>query len=257
MTYLFHEATENTESLGVALDMIQQTRRHRNKESSTVYIQSTNKDGSLGNVIVNLCNRGHFGYLYNLLIERAHALTEIENNDTVTERSLKIQEFRTILFTTPLELENFGEFLKSQVKERESLAIRVALMPSEDALTLVNKIYMDKMPGRTEHTQCLIYPNCIHPTATSCIGCPNVIPKNYLLISIDIELRKRISILSMAKKSGVASRERAWIYKILSLLQEATNTYGIEYTRAFVDYEDLLSNVAAALQNQQSLVEHG
>ncbi|UKS29979.1 helix-turn-helix domain-containing protein [Paenibacillus sp. HWE-109] len=256
MTYLFHEATENTESLGVALDMIKQTRRHRKKESSTVYIQSTNKDGSLGNVTVNLCNRGHFGYLYNMLIERAHALTELENKDTVTKRSLKIQEYRT-LFTTPLELENFGEFLKNQVEEKESLAIRVSLLPREAALTLVNNIYMDKMPGHTEHTQCFVYPKCIHPTATSCIGCPNVIPKNYLLISIDIELRKRISILSMAKNSGVASRERAWIYKILSLLQETTNTYGIEYTRAFVDYENLLSNVAAALQNQQSLVEHG
>ncbi|MDQ0899884.1 hypothetical protein [Paenibacillus sp. V4I7] len=255
MTYLFHEATENTESLGIALNIIQQTRRHRDKESPTIYIQSTNKDGPLGNVSVNLCNRGHFGYLYNLLIERAHALVEIENKDTVNERSLKIQEYRT-LFTTPLELEKFGEFLKSQVEERESLAIRISLLPREEALTLVHKIYMDKMPGHTEHTQCFVYPNCIHPTAASCIGCPNVIPKNYLLISIGIELQKRISILSSTSNSFVASRERSWIYKLLLLLQEATTAYGIEYTRTFVDYDDLLSNVTAALQNQQSLVEH-
>ncbi|MEC0247270.1 helix-turn-helix domain-containing protein [Paenibacillus chitinolyticus] len=249
MTYLFYEATENTQSLGIALSMLQQTRRHKNKESTTIYIQSTNKDGPLGNLTVNLCNRGHFGYLYNLLIEKAYALAEAENKDTINERSLKIQEYRTV-FTTPLELENFGEFLKNQVEERESLAIRVALMPKEEALALINKIYMDKMPGHTEHTQCLTYPNCIHPTATTCIGCPNVIPKNYLLISIGIELQKRISILSTTNNSFVASRERAWIYKLLSLLQEATNTYGIEYTRTFFDYDNILSNVAVAFRNQ-------
>lgn len=55
---------------------------------------------------------------------------------------------------------------------------------------VIHKIYMDKMPGHTEHTQCFVYPNCIHPTATSCIGCPNIIPKIFLLISIGIELQK-------------------------------------------------------------------
>jgi hypothetical protein len=136
MTHLFHEATENTESLGAALQLVQQTRRHTSQDSTAIYIESTNSDGPLGNVAVNLCNRGHFGYLYNLLIERAYALTEKENNDSLNERTLKIQEYRT-LFSTPYELEKFGEYIQGQVEERESLAVRVSLMTKEEAATVI------------------------------------------------------------------------------------------------------------------------
>lgn len=255
MTYLFHEATVNTESLGIALDLVQQTRSHKDPSSTTIYIQSTNKDGPLGDTTLHLCNRGHFGYLYNLLIEKANALAKRDLQDTLKERTLKIQEYRR-LFTTPYELEKFGAYLQSQAEERESLAVRVALMSREEAEQVINKIFMDQMPGHTEHAQCFSHPNCPHPTAVTCIGCLNMIPKNYLLISIGIELKKRIEILTTTKNTAIASRERSWIHRMLVLLQEATNTFGIEYTKTFMDYDNLLLDIAAAYKNEQSLSEN-
>ncbi|WP_409174512.1 hypothetical protein [Brevibacillus fortis] len=252
MTHLFHKATESSESMGVALDLVQQTRRHKEQDSTAIYIQSTDRDGPLGNATVNLCNRGHFGYLYNLLIERSFALSKMESKDTLYERTLKILEYKNV-FPTPYELEQFGEFLRIQQQERESLAIRVSLMSPDEAQSLVEQVYMDKLPGHTEHAQCVIYPNCTNPTATSCIGCSNMIPKNYLLLSVGIELQKRITILNGTNNPVIASREKAWIQRLLMLLQEATDTYGMEYTKTFIDYDALLTSVSEAYRHQHSL----
>lgn len=252
MTHLFYKASESSNSMGVALDLAQQTRRHRKKDSTAIYIQSTDKDGPIGNATLNLCNRGHFGYLYNLLIERTFSLTNRVREDTLNERTLKILEYKAV-FPTPYSLERFGDFLKAQAQERESLAVRVALMSPNETGSLLRLVYMDKLPGHTEHIQCFIFPECIYPSATSCIGCPNAIPKNYLLQSIGIELNKRIAILNDTSNPFVASREKSWIHKLLLLLQEATDTFGIEYTRTFLDYDDLLARVASAYNNQHSL----
>ncbi|CCC86049.1 hypothetical protein PPM_3112 [Paenibacillus polymyxa M1] len=254
MTYLFYKATGNTFTQGIALDLVQNSRRHKRNDSTALYVQSVNKDGNISNITVNLCNRGHFGYLYNLLIERSYMLAKKEINDSLNERSLKIQEFKSI-FSTPYELEKFGELLKEQFEERESLAIRVSLMTTDEASEILNKVYEDKMPGHTEHTQCFVHPNCIHPTAITCVGCPNMIPKNYLLISVSNELKRRVGILKYTVKSSIACRERAWINKLLILLQEATNTFGIEYTKTFVDYENLLLDIAEAYHNQHGLLK--
>ncbi|MHB0859947.1 hypothetical protein ACYCS5_01535 [Paenibacillus sp. SEL3] len=128
-------------------------------------------------------------------------------------------------------------------------------MTTDEASEILNKVYEDKMPGHTEHTQCFVHPNCIHPTAITCVGCPNMIPKNYLLISVSNELKRRVGILKYTVKSSIACRERAWINKLLILLQEATNTFGIEYTKTFVDYENLLLDIAEAYHNQHGLLK--
>lgn len=69
MTYLFHKAVQNSEYKASALALPQRARSHTNQESTSIYIQTTNKDEPISNITEHLFNRGHFGYLYNLLIQ--------------------------------------------------------------------------------------------------------------------------------------------------------------------------------------------
>lgn len=199
ITYLFHKANESSEHVALSLDFAQQTRRHKRKDSTAVYVQATNQDGPIGNLTENLCNRGHFGYLYNLLINRLQSFSNNKNIESIEDHTLRIQEFRDKFI--PHDLEVVGEFLKMIFEEHESLAVRIALMPEEEVRHVISKIYQDKMPGHTEHAQCFTYPNCINTTALTCIGCPNMIPKNHLLISVSTELQNRVAALLNTKKS--------------------------------------------------------
>lgn len=252
MTYLFHKATNSVESAGVSLELVQYTRAHKEKDSTTLYIQSTNQDGLIDNVSLQLCNRGHFGYLYNLLIETMLEKIKQGTTNTITQRTQNIQELRK-KFVTPYSLDTFGTFLQSQQEERESLAIRIAKMPPEELKIKLLSIHKDKMPAHTEHAQCFTYPNCDRPNADSCVGCPNMVPKNYLLISLKEELDKRIRILKRANYPAVANRERAWIMKLLVLLQEAVDAFGKQYVEAFIQMTPLLENITNAFAHFEKL----
>lgn len=254
MTHLFNKAVADTQTQGIALDMAQQARRHKDKDSTALYIQSTNKDGLADSVSVHLCDRGHFGYLYHLLIEKTYTLAQVDHADTLNERTLKIQEFRS-LFSTPLELEGFGEYLQIQAEQKESLALRVAQMSGEEANRILQNVYRDNMPCHTEHAQCISYPHCEHPMAVTGIGCSNMIPKNYLLISIGIELKKRITTLKTTTNSAIALREKTWIVKLLNVLQEATDEFGMEYTKTCIDYNSLLKDASLAYSHQEALLK--
>ncbi|EAO9488507.1 helix-turn-helix domain-containing protein [Brevibacillus invocatus] len=241
MSYVFYQAEKNTKSMRVALELTRYTRRHKEADTTSIYIESTNNDEPIESVTIELCNRGHFGYLYNIMIESLFH----KQNSTIEERTSDILEVRKI-FKTPLMLEDFGSFLQAQQMERKSLAHRIALLPKEELKKKIVDIYQDKMPSRTEHNQCLTYPTCEFPERNTCIGCVNGIPKHYLLISLKIELEARLKIINSTNKPSVAEREKVWIMRYLSVLQEAVDAHGKELIESFIHFEDLFNQVLGA-----------
>src|SRR5690606_1597863 len=69
MTYLFNSIVDEAPDPELALTYTQQARSHEKESTTAIYVKATNFDGSLGNVSLNLFNRGHFGWLYNTLIK--------------------------------------------------------------------------------------------------------------------------------------------------------------------------------------------
>lgn len=92
MTYLFHKAVQNSEYKASALALPQRARSHTNQESTSIYIQTTNKDEPISNITEHLFNRGHFGYLYNLLIQAIQI--KKENNISLDEETARILELQ-------------------------------------------------------------------------------------------------------------------------------------------------------------------
>ncbi|AAY60647.1 helix-turn-helix domain-containing protein (plasmid) [Bacillus cereus] len=243
MTYLFHKAVQNSEYKASALALPQRARSHTNQESTSIYIQTTNKDEPISNITEHLFNRGHFGYLYNLLIQAIQI--KKENNISLDEETARILELQKI-FQTPLSLENFGYFLQTQHQEHESMALQILSMPLKTLEDKLEKLYKDLSPSHTEHIECFSHPNCITPNSSSCVGCIYSIPKVYLLISIQEEISKRIIVLKSATLISVAEREKSWILRLLHLLQEAVDTFGKDYVNSFVDLNTLFQEIKIA-----------
>src|SRR5699024_2482451 len=94
------------EDSDLALHLSKISRSHKNDDSTSRYIQSTNKDGSINRVSFNLFKRGHFGWLYNYLLLY---ISQFENTqDTLEERSNLIEKTREQI--SPNELEYMAEF---------------------------------------------------------------------------------------------------------------------------------------------------
>ncbi|MED2614690.1 DNA-binding protein [Bacillus thuringiensis] len=243
MTHLFHKAVQSSEYKKIALSIPQKTRAHTKQESTSIYIQTTNQDEPIHNVTEHLFNRGHFGYLYNLLIQTIQI--KKQDNLSLDEETFRLLELKR-KFQFPLTLENFGHFLQKQQEKFEPIALQILNMPLDSLETKLETLYKDLSPSHTEHIQCFNYPDCIIPNCFSCVGCVYSVPKAYLLISIQEELSKRISLLQNTNLIAVAEREKSWILKLLSLLQEAVDTFGKEYVNSFINLNNLFQEIQLA-----------
>lgn len=243
ITHLFHYATQSSEYNNIALSLPQAARSHTTTDSTSIYIQMTNKDGPISNITEHLFNRGHFGHLYSLLIETM--IIKKQDSITLDQQTLLIQKLKEN-FTTPLNIENFGYILQSQHTEKETLALQILQMPYPTLEQKIEQLYKDMSPSNSEHIQCFNYPHCITPNTSSCVGCIYSVPKNYFLISIYEEIKKKLEVLNNTTNSAVAEREYSWILKYLSLLQEAVDTYGKEYVSSFIEFQTLFKESSLA-----------
>ncbi|BCD05099.1 MULTISPECIES: helix-turn-helix domain-containing protein [Bacillus cereus group] len=109
MTYLFYSILEEDgEDADLALEITKNTRSHKNSDTTAIYIQAKNKDGSINRVSVNLLNRGMFGWLYNYILLRFKE--DIQNGQTIEERTDTIKELRNSI--SPIELEKWAIFYR-------------------------------------------------------------------------------------------------------------------------------------------------
>ncbi|MEX2462148.1 MAG: hypothetical protein WD469_12785, partial [Paenibacillaceae bacterium] len=235
LTYFFHSVAEIEGNADIAYELAQRLRAHKELDTTATYIQATNSDGSLDKVSINLFNRGHFGWLYHFMI---HALFQIEINKlTMEQQTILIQEFRSKY--TPGNLEGMAYFLKSQHDEKVSLALKIANMPKSEIQTTLNKVFRGEMPAKIQHAQCLVYPNCSSPTASTCLTCSNIIPKTFLMISIIEEINKRVDSINNLTQFGSLLRDTSILWRLLDILTQAKIEFGLEYINQYLDLKTL------------------
>jgi predicted DNA-binding transcriptional regulator AlpA len=238
LTYFFYGVTSGRTDSSISYDLSQLMRSHEGLDTTETYIQATNKDGSLDRVSLNLFNRGHFGWLYNFLV---NTFVNVEKRNSMEQQTTMIQEFRKKY--SPGQAEGFSYFLKSQYEEKVSLALRIASMPKEKLQTTVDRIFRGEMPAKIQNAQCFIFPDCRFPTATSCTQCPNIIPKTYLLISIGEEINQRIMSIEMTSSAGIRLRDSTILYKMLDLLSQAKIEFGSTFINQFINLTALEFNL--------------
>lgn len=234
LTYFFYSVTDSSRNSDIAYNLTQRLRGHVHPDSTAVYIQATNKDGSLDRVSLNLFNRGHFGWLYNFIVMLSD---ESHQTHTIEQRTALIQSYKSSF--TPIQFESLSSFLQQQQQEKQSIALRLSNMPKDELKIILQKIYRGEMPSRLKNGQCLLYPNCPIPSVNSCSHCNYLIPKVYLLSSIEEEIKRLLHSIKTTRYRAIRERDSSLLYKILDLLNQAVAEFGKTYVQVFIDIDTL------------------
>lgn len=254
-TYLFYSITEEDGYDGeLALHLTQTARSHKSPETTSIYIQATNKDGSINRVSYNLFRRGHFGWLYNYLILYASQSNEI--NNTMEERTKLIENIRQEI--SPIALENLSKFIENHLtlvplnnktnniddyltdiyRKRQSVISKLIDYSYDEIKEIILKLSKGKMPSKSEHAQCFVHPNCKYPQLANCYSCEYVIPRNLLLIQLMEELNRLLDNIESYTNELLIRKDTKFLLHCLLIWKEARLTYGEEAVNAFIPTEE-------------------
>ena len=233
ITYFFHHVSQSDGDAHLSYEAAQILRSHENEDTTSVYIKFSNAGESFDEISFNICERGHFGWIYNCMIN----LFFDQKNQTLQERTEAIQAFQEN-YTVPT-IETYASFLLTERNQNNSLALRLAQMSKEELKYLITKIFRGEMPAKTEHAQCLVHPECPYPTRKTCLGCENIIPTDYVLISVTEQIKTTMLNLYNSKTSRIREREFYYLKKLFLLVNQAMVEKGKTYVDTFIDRKQL------------------
>ncbi|MEY8643114.1 helix-turn-helix domain-containing protein [Staphylococcus arlettae] len=245
ITYFFHHVSKSGGDAHLSYEAAQILRSHESEDTTSVYIKFSNAGESFDEISFNICERGHFGWIYNCMIN----LFFDQKNQTLQERTEAIQAFQE-KYTVPT-IETYASFLLTERNQNNSLALRLAEMSKEELKYLITKIFRGEMPAKTEHAQCLVYPECSYPTRKTCLGCENIIPTDYVLISVTEQIKTTMLNLYNSKTSRIREREFYYLKKLFILINQAIVEKGREYVDTFIDREQLKKLFIALTENNK------
>ncbi len=235
MTYLFLDISEDEEESELALEVIKWARSHEDINVTAGYIKLTNKDGSLDRVSINLFKRGHFGWLYNYMVQLAFSNTGI--SQSLEERTKTIEELKKEY--TPIQLEAWAKTLLDYKNRKESVVRQLYKMNTEHLKEIVIKMYKGQMPSRDGCGQCLSFPDCHFANRKTCIGCINFIPQlQQVLIEAKQEFYRLVNSMKNSYTEAILERDTGFLFNVLLLFNEAAETFGDETVNGFLPSEE-------------------
>src|SRR5690625_1128066 len=254
-TYLFYSITEEDgQDSDLSLHLSQVSRSHKQADSTSRYIQSTNKDGSINRVSYNLFRRGHFGWLYNYLLLYVSQFENTQN--TLEERSNLIEKTREEI--SPNDLENMAEyvhnslipinlkvnsnnmeaFIQNIYNKRQSVISKLKSYSKEEIREFVTNLAKGNLPSKNENAQCLVYPDCKNPKLSSCFSCEYVIPGNVMLIQLNEEIKRLINNLQNLTNEVIMRRESMFLMHALLIWKEARIAFGEDKVNAYIPMKE-------------------
>jgi hypothetical protein len=256
MTYLYHSVAEDLEGdADIALDINKHIRSHKRSNATEIYVQTTNKDGHIDQVSLQLFRRGQFGWLYNYLLMLA--FQKEENKPTLEERTQQIESLRKE-YPSPKDIESLGSFfyhknnispfkiyngdmprvIEDIVKKRSTLVSQLLNLPRAEIRNKLYKLAGNEMPSKNENAQCYVFPKCEYPNLRNCYTCEYVIPKHRLLIELKSEFNRVIDTIQSSKNENIIKKESMFLASIMLLVSEAIDAYG-ENGADFLSLEDI------------------
>ncbi|RAN76628.1 helix-turn-helix domain-containing protein [Bacillus sp. SRB_331] len=233
LTHFFYTVTNYGKHSEISHELTKNLRNHRNINSITAYVQSTNRDGTLDVVSLNLFNRGTFGWLYNFIIDLAmDKTTEI---DLLENRTSIIQVLKHDY--SPSQLEDISFLLLKYQNERAPIVDKLMQLPRDQVIEIIIKILKGEKPSKTKHVQCITYPQCSFPNFDSCLNCPNAIFNIYLLISIVEEIKNIHTSIKSTNFDTIRYRDTIRFILILDIINQAISEFGKSYIETFINFE--------------------
>ncbi len=236
MTYV----TTESDFIGIGLIIAQNLRSHSSPNSTQVYIKAMHKDDPINKATLMLFNRGHFGWLYdcllNILVGYNPVLYGIEDK---VERTKEIQLLSKV--HTPLQIELTSEFILQQNNRKKSLISELTTISRDQLKKKLIAIYDGHMPARLFDAQCLIYPDCKNPTASTCIYCKYIIPRQFLLASASDEMKINLQKLLGLNENHHLERVKysSLFIKCMDIISQGIESFSEDYVTALVDYKEI------------------
>ncbi|WP_242292487.1 DNA-binding protein, partial [Bacillus cereus group sp. BfR-BA-01441] len=238
LTHFFYTITNSGKHSEISHELTKNLRNHRNMNSITAYVQSTNSDGTLDTVSLNLFNRGTFGWLYNFIIDLA--MNKVTENDLLENRTSIIQAYKKEY--SPSQLEDISFLLLKYQNERESIVDKLIQLPKDQVIEIIIKILKGEKPSKTKHVQCITYPQCSYPNFDSCLKCPNAVFNIYLLIGIVEELKNVHTSIKNTNFDTIRYRDTIRFVLILDIINQAISELGKSYIETFINFQ-VLENI--------------
>ncbi|MED2401425.1 helix-turn-helix domain-containing protein, partial [Bacillus thuringiensis] len=233
LTHFFYTVTHYGKHSEISHELTKNLRNHRNINSITAYVQSTNCDGTLDSVSLNLFNRGTFGWLYNFIIDLA--MDNVTKNTALENRTSIIQAFKNEY--SPSQLEDISFLLLKYQNERESIVDKLMQLSKDQVLEIIIKILKGEKPSKTKHVQCITYPQCPFPNLDSCLNCPNAVLNTYLLINIVEELKNVHISIKNTEFDTIRYRDTLRFFVILDVINQAISEFGKSYIETFINFK--------------------
>ncbi|PGS68221.1 DNA-binding protein [Bacillus cereus] len=235
LTHFFYTVTHAGKHSDLSHELTKNLRNHRNINSITAYVQSTNRDRAIDTVSLHLFNRGTFGWLYHFILDLAMD-TEFENS-TLENRTAIIQVFKNNY--SPSQLEDLSFLLLKYQNERKSLIDTFTKLPKGQIIDIIIKILKGEKPSKTKHIQCITYPQCSFPNLDSCLHCPNAVFNIYVFIHIVEELKKLSVSLQTTFFDTIRYRDTIRFIFLLDIINQAISELGKSYIETFINFEVL------------------
>ncbi|WP_226603042.1 helix-turn-helix domain-containing protein [Bacillus cereus] len=242
LTHFFYTVTNYGKHSEISHELTKNLRNHRNMNSITAYVQSTNHDGTLDTVSLNLFNRGTFGWLYNFIIDLA--MDTAPEFDLLENRTSIIQVLKNDY--SPSQLEDISFLLLKYQNERTPIIDELMQLPKDQVIEIIIKILKGENPSKNKHVQCVTYPQCTFPNLDSCLNCPNAVFNIYLLISIVEELKSIHTSIKSTNFDTIRYRDTIRFILILDIINQAISEFGKSYIETFINFEALENIITEA-----------
>ncbi len=236
MTYI----TKESDFIGIGLILAQIMRSHTNPNSAQVYVRAMHKDGPANTATIMLFNRGHFGWLYDSLLNIIAGCNPVLLG--IESKNDRTQAIQAISAThTPLQIELITEFIQQQNIRRKSLITELMTISREELKMKLIAIYNGHMPAKTLDAQCLIYPDCPNPVVSSCIYCKYVIPRQFLLANASDETIKTLQRFTRINIFQTMERMKNTILflKCMDIINQGLDYFPEDYVASMVDYDGI------------------
>lgn len=250
-TYLYGSVTEGDGyDSELALTLAQKARSHKSNDSTKTYIQMMSKDGSLGRVSLNIFRRGNFGWIYDQLLKFAikdnYQSLSLEDRSTMVERvkeqfTLRDSESLAAYISNYLvpsnneETDNYENLIQKIYEKRLKVIHQVMRLNKHQLKELFLKLSSHSMPSKSEHAQCLVFPNCAYPALMNCMYCEYVLPQNLILIQLNQEIQRLVISIQENNNENFIKRQSHFLLQCLLILSEANKTFGKDHVRVYVD----------------------
>ena len=261
ITHLYNNIKDKTGDSYVAYELARALRNHEApnnldeyefSETTKTYIRQVSKEGFIDNALVELFDRGEFGYLYYLISEGAKS--ESGEKLTLSEETSLINHIQDKL--SPSQMETIAQFMSFSESKRTTLALEVSKKSQEDLSKIINQLYLGHMPSKVSDVQCFKHPNCPYPTNNDCKSCMFSIPYAAVLGSIAKDLSERIeNILNQTNFVNI-QRDRSVIHSLMEKVGEAIQDFGIEFVANYIDLGSLqkqLANVSERIKSVERM----